>query len=244
MALKTSENIYDLLNEYFEIGEDSINLLDEKIDSDTQLEYFEISSNHDSWITDDEIINKKDLIFDDKFPMDEKKLLLVQLASLNNILAYRTIEKYLQEPNIKLYEWAYMALLENRLLLESKLLEENKVLITTGLGGVGSKLRYFIVFFTGDGSDLTKLQQRIILNELNIAFKRIDAEIEDIYFQDGFATLTTMVPMNVTVKDLFNKIVSECNEFGGFLFNDYIITNVKVLTLDEIRELLALNNII
>ena len=82
------------------------------------------------------------------------------------------------------------------------------------------------------------------MNELNYAFKRNGAEIENILFENEFATLTTIVPMNVPVQNLFNKIVRECNEFGGFLFDDYIITNVKELTLEEIKELLALNNIL
>ena len=242
--MKTSDNIYDLLNEYLQIDEDSISILDEQIDCDTQFEYFEYSRNHENLLSDDEIIQKKDLIFDEKVSTDEKKVLLVQLASTKNIEAYRTIERYLKKPNIKLYDWAYLALCENRILLESTLLEENKVLITTGLGSKGNKLRYFIVFFTDDGSPITHLQQKIILSELNYAFKHSGAEIEQIIFQEGFASFTTVVPMNVAVQELFKKIVEECNEFGGFLFNDYIITNVKVLDLDEIRELLALNNII
>ena len=244
MLLKASQNIYDLLNEFLQVGEDSINLLDEKIDADIQLEYFECSKNHEDLLSEDEIISKKDRIFDEAVSTDEKKVLLVQLASTNNVEAYRTIEKYLNTPDSNLYGWAYLALLENRILLESTLLEENKVLVTTGLGSKGNKLRYFIVFFTDDGSEITSLQQKIIINELNYAFEKNGAEIEDIIFQDGFASFTTVVPMQVPVQELFSKIVKECNEFGDFLFNDYIITNVKVLSLDEIRELLALNNII
>jgi hypothetical protein len=242
--LKTADNIYDLVSEYLQVKEGSISILDEKIDNGTQLEYFECSKNNENLLTDDEIISRKDLIFDDAISTDEKKVLLVQLATISKVEAYRTIEKYLQSPNINLYQWAYLALLENRMLLESTLLEENKVLITTGLGSKGNKLRYFIVFFTGDGSYFTSLQQKIILNEMNFAFNRNGAEIEDAVFQEGFASFTTVVPMQVPVQNLFYKIIKECNEFGSFLFNDYIITNHKVLCLEEIRELLALNNII
>ena len=111
-------------------------------------------------------------------------------------------------------------------MLESKLLEENKVLITTGLGGKGNKLRYFIVFFTGDGASFTPLQQEIINNELNYAFKSIDAEVEDIIFEDSFALVLSIVPIHIPVQRLFDSIISECNEFGEFLFKDYIITNL------------------
>ncbi len=239
-----SENIYDLLNEYLDLGEDSINLLEEKIDNDTQLEFFECSKIHEKNLSVDDIIAQKEMIFGDDLSTDQKKILLVQLASVSKVEAYRTIEKYLKIPDNKLYKWAYLALQANRMLIESSLLEENKVLITTGLGGRGDKLRYFIVFFTDDGSPINNLQQRIIKNELTFALNKHDAEIEEIIFEDGFASILSIVPMRVSVQILFDTIIKECNEFGSFLFSDYIITNVKVLSIDEIRELLAVNNII
>jgi hypothetical protein len=137
-----------------------------------------------------------------------------------------------------------MALLENRILIESKLLDENQALISTGLGAKGNKLRYFIVFFTEDGSHINELQKRIIKNELNYSFTRNGSEIENLCFENGFASFTAVVPMTVPLQQFFSKIIQECNEFGGFLFDDYIITNVKVLSFDEIQELLALNNIL
>ncbi len=241
--MRSSENIYDILNEYLEVGEDSISLLEEPIDTNTQLEYFECSKNHDKNLTDDEIISKKDLIFDDSVPNEQKKLILVQLASISNVEAYRTIEKYLKKPNKKLSKWAHLAFLESRLLLESTFLDENKVLITTGLGGKGNKLRYFIVFFTDDGSPITNLQQDIIKNELNYALCENDAEIENLIFEEGFAYILTVVPINIPVQQFFNKILRDCNEFGDFLFDDFIISNVKILSIEEIRELLAINDI-
>jgi len=233
-----------MLNEYLEVGEDSIKLLEEPIDTDTQMEYFECSNNRNDFLSVDEIISKKDLIFDDNIPSEQKKILFVQLASVNNVEAYRAIEKYLQKPNTALFQWAYLAFLESRLLLESTFLNENKVLITTGLGGKGHKLRYFIVFFTDDGSPISKFQQNIIRSELDFAFFRHGAEIEDLIFEDGFAYFVTIVPMHIPVQQFFNSILKECNTFGSFLFNDFIISNVKILSVEEIRELLSINHII
>jgi hypothetical protein len=242
-GVQRSENIYDLLNEYLDLSENSINLSEETIDNDIQLEFFECTKIHEKNLTVDEIIEHKELIFGDDLSTDQKKILLVQLASVSKIEAFRTIERYLKRPDNSLYKWAYLAYQANRMLIESSLLEENKVLITTGLGGKGDKLRYFIVFFTDDGSPINVLQKRIIRNELNFALKKHGAEIEEIIFVDGFATILTIVPMRIPVQILFDAIIKECNEFGDFLFRDYIITNVKVLSIDEIRELLAVNNI-
>jgi hypothetical protein len=241
--VKSKQNIYDILNEYLEVGSDSINLLEESIDVDTQIEYFECTRSRDEKLAPDEIISKKDLIFDDNIPTEQKKLLFVQLASISSVEAFRTIEKYLQKPNRALFKWAYLAFLESRLLLESTFLNENKVLITTGLGGKGHKLRYFIVFFTNDGSPISKFQQKIIENELKYAFYRNGAEIEDLIFEDGLAYFVTVVPIHIPVQQFFKDILKECNTFGSFLFNDFIISNIKKLSVEEIREILRINHI-
>jgi hypothetical protein len=242
--LNTHENIYDLITEYFAIDNDGINIIEEQINSEIQLEYFEFSKTHQSSTSAEEIFLYKDEIFKQDISLDRKKKILVQLASIDNVEAYRTIEKYLRDPSSRLYEWAYLALQESRLLIESKLLEENKILISTGLGGRGLKLRYFIVFFTANGSMITDLQKKIIVNELTFGLKRKGGEIEDIFFDNNFACLLAIVPMQIPLKKLFNKIIIECNQFGNFLFEDYIITNMKVLSTDEINELLEVNNII
>jgi hypothetical protein len=241
--LEKKGNIYDLLNEYLDIGKDNINILEDRIDSDIQMEYFEYSRIHNDQDLADEIFNNRDLIFSEDVPEEHKKNMLVQLATINNVEAYRTIQKYLRGPGALLYDWACMALQESRLLLESKLLEENKVLITTGLGGKGFKLRYFIVFFTNTGSPFNHLQKKIVKSELNFTLNKNGGEIEDLIFENCFASILAIVPINVPVKQLFNSVIFECNQLGLFLFNDYIITNLKVLCVEEIKEMLAINNV-
>ncbi len=239
----TEENIYEKLREYLGLEEESINILEETIDSTTQVEYFEFSRNYVHTKSEEEIIRSKDLLFDRNFPVEDKKSTLVELASLNSAEAYRTIEKYLHEPNIKLYDWACLALQESRLHLETNLLNENKVLISTGLGGKGLKLRYFIVLFSPDDKALTQTQQNIINKELGFYLPKYGAELEDILFEDSFASILAIIPLKVHLQHLFRKIISECNELGKFLFEDFIITNVKALHTEEIRELLRVNNI-
>jgi hypothetical protein len=241
--LERNQNIYDLLNGYLDIREGGINVLEEQINSEIQLEYFEYAKTEGRVKPTEEVFLLKDLIFDKKTSIDHTKDILVQLAAIDDIEAYRTLEKYLLAPHSELYEWAYLALHQNRLLLESKLLEENKVLITTGLGGKGLKLRYFIVFFTNDGSSLSSLQQKIIKSELEYSLSKNEAEVEDLIFEEGFASVLSMVPIRVPVQQLFDKVIKECNQFGDFLFSDYVITNVKVLSIGEVKELLTRNNI-
>jgi hypothetical protein len=237
------ENIYEKLSRYLGLNEDSINILEESIDSDTQLEYFEYSRNLIVIKSEAEIIRDKENIFDYSLPITARKSAFVELASLNNIEAYRTIERYLNEPHNKLYDWACLALQESRLKLETCLLDENKVLITTGLGGKGLKLRYFIVLFSSQGQELEPFQKDIIKKEVNYYLEKNGAEIEKIEFEESFASFYAIIPLKVHLKKLFKKVIFECNQIGNFLFDDFIITNVKPLSKDEIRELLVLNNI-
>lgn len=236
-------SIYEKLQEYLGIREDSISILEENIDTDIQLEYFQHSRNLNSFKTEEEIIRDKDIIFDMQLPIDEKKSALIELASLNNVEAYRTIEKYLHQPNIKLYKWACMALQESKLKLESNLLDESKALISTGLGGKGLKLRYFIVLFTPDGEKLSQYNAQTIRKELNFYLPRCGAELEDILFEKSFASILAIIPLKVDLQELFRKIIKECNDLGDFLYDDFIITNMKAMSVDEITELLCINNI-
>ncbi len=234
-----SDNIYDKIQEIFGLGDNNLNILEEQIDVDLQMEYYEYSKNNPQEASEKEIIEKKDIIFEKNTSLEDKKCLLVQLASIENIEAYRTIEKFLEKPNRKLHDWARLAFQESRMLLESKLLDENQILISTGLGGKGLKLRYFVVFYTKNGQLYSNLQKKLLKSELEFAFQRYHSELENLEFEDNLATVLCVIPLNVPIQDLFMKILNECNQFGNFIDENYIITNVKRFSFPEIREFLA-----
>jgi len=122
------------------------------------------------------------------------------------------------------------------MLLESLLLDENHVFISTGLGGKGEKLRYFIVLFGKENSDFTELQKKIIRNEFHIHLKKYNSELEELNFSGSLANMLAMIPMKVIIKQIFTEAIKECNQYGDFLVSNFIITNVKELSFDEIRE--------
>lgn len=241
--MRIEDTIYEKLHEYLGLDEKNINILEETIDSNTQVEYFEFTRNYKNSKPDEEILYSKNILFNPVCSIEEKKATLVELASLNNAEAFRIIETYVNLPNTELHEWACLALQECKLQLETNLLEENKVLITTGLGGKGLKLRYFIVLLTPDESELTPIQQNIIRNELNFFLPKHGAELEDLIFENGFASLLAIIPIKVQLQKLFKSIIQECNQMGNFLYNDFIITNMKAMHTEEIRELLRISNI-
>jgi len=239
--LISSDNIYDKIRDMFGEVQDNLNILEEQIDVDVQTEYFEYSKNHTSRFNPEEAIRKKEDIFLNNTSLEDKKRLLVELASIDNIEAFRTIERYLNDPDQNLLDWAKLALQESKLLIESKLLDENQVLISTGLGGKGLKLRYFVVIFSNTEKCLTEFQKKIINSELKYQMKKNDAEIENIQFEKDLFTILSVIPLNVPIQDIFKNFVKDCNQFGNFLSKEFLITNVKILTINEIRELLIEN---
>ncbi|MCG8700930.1 MAG: hypothetical protein MI922_22955, partial [Bacteroidales bacterium] len=98
--------IYNELCQLFDLNGNNVEIVEKQINTETHTEYMEYSKNHENSCSEKEIINRKDKIFDSNLSKGEKKKLLKQLASINNIEAFRTIEKYLNQPNIQLYDWA------------------------------------------------------------------------------------------------------------------------------------------
>jgi hypothetical protein len=232
------ENIYDKIQEIFGEVPGTFSILEEKIDIDLQMEYFEFSRTIKKDLDGEAIMKRREQIYDFNKDALDRKSLFAMLASLEDVSAYRTIEKYLKEGHQELRNWAILALQESRMLLESKLLDESQVFISTGLGGKGSKLRYFVVLIGKEKNGFSDLQKRIINNEFEDILGKRDAEIEKIDFLCQFATLVVIVPLKVALKDVFRSAILECNQYGDFMKSNFIITNVKELNLAEISDFL------
>jgi len=237
-----NENLYDKIKDYLGNSPDRFHIMENQIDIEVQMEYFEYSKRLKSQLETEKIINEKDNIFINELDEEYKKELLVKLACIDDVKAFRTIEKYLLNPNENLKNWASLALQESKMLLESKLLDENQVFISTGLGGKNGKLRYFIVILSKGNANLSETQKKIIKNEFDYILKKSDSEIEKLDFSDSLTTIVAIIPISVTLKDLFNAAIDECNQYGNFLKKSFIVTNVKILSMDEIINILKDQN--
>jgi hypothetical protein len=235
--LDNRENIYDAIKKMFRGMDNKLNILEDQIDVDVQTEYFEYSKNHNLNINPEDVIKNKEDIFRSNLSVEDKKCMFVKLASISSIEAFRTIERYLNDPDHNdLQDWATLAFHESRLLLESKLLDENQVLISTGLGGKGTKLRYFTVLISRSGVSLGYIQKKIIRSELYYLLEKNGAELEKIIFYGDLCTILSLIPLKVPIQNFFDKLIEECNKLGDFLNRNYLITNVKILKISEIRE--------
>ena len=70
---------------------------------------------------------------------------------------------------------------------------------------------------------------------------RNEGDFEIIDFLEGFSTAQVMLPLKADLKHILKSVIEECNQYGNFLKEDMIVTNVKVLSRDEIIRLLNQN---
>ena len=227
------DDIQDFLNSMPE----DYSVIDSQISIDTQMEYFELSQSLKEKKQVD-IDVEIDILNSENSLIDDKKLALIKLASVDDVDAFRAIEKQIETSDINYKNWVLMAYQESRVLLENTLLDQQKVIISTGLGGKNHKLRYFVVFYRENDEIFELHQQKIIHNELIYSLEKDNAELENVSFDENFCKMVVLLPLKFQLKDFFKQVIADCNEFGNFLKPYFILTNVKIMDNVEINEAL------
>ena len=242
MNLNDGDNILKRIKEVIGSAGVNFSVLEHQIDVKVQVEYFEFSKNQPLVKDADETINEEPKLYADDIDFEKKQQLLVSLASIDKPEAYRVIERFASKVPPELKDWTMMALQENRMLLESRLLDEQQIFISTGLGGKGSKLRYFIAIFSESKQNFTDTQKKLIKGEMELSLKRFQCEIEEIDFHGNYASIISLIPLNVHVREPFQMAIDECNALGEFIQGNFLITNVKVMNKDEIKDIVESSN--
>jgi len=218
---------------------DNYSILEEQIDIDIQMKYFELAKQVRSRNLATKCFKNREQLFLMDVSVERKREILLSLAAIDDVKAFRTIEKFVGLAEGEIKQWAVLAMQESRMLIQSSLLDEQQVFISTGLGGKGQKLRYYVVFINKNRQlILTATQQKLLKNELVFELNQNDGEFESMDFSDGFSTVLVMLPLHSDLKKIFRNIIDECNQYGDFLDDDMIVTNVKVMSRNEIIDML------
>ncbi|MEG0795448.1 MAG: hypothetical protein RR397_02900 [Odoribacter sp.] len=224
------------------IADSNLNILEEEVDVNVQKEYFDLvnvlSKKSKSYkeICKQFLENINDL-FDEAIDLEVKKRMLVILATVDDISVYRTIEN-VSKLNSPLQKWAIIALQQSRMLIQSTLMDDPGIFISTGLGGQGTLLRYFCVFFNQNPGELPIFQQNILKDETNTAVSSSQGILESTEFHNNYIIMLMLLPLKTDLQPLFTGIIDECNQYGNFLHENMIVTNVKKLSYKEIHQLL------
>ena len=241
--MEMEEHIFRQIQGFFSGNNKDFSLLEDPVDVNVQMHYFEMASRMRDNLNEAEILARKDELFSPDLTADKKKKLLVQMAGIPSPESYRILESYAKEPDKEIADWAKMAVQENKLLLESHLLDKNmQVFISTGLGGKGHKLRYFVVLINKEGNNLKPFQQKVLKDEMHYALQRYDGELENLNFMNRYTTLRIVLPLNSNLTKMFKDGIEECNQFGNFLSSDFLVTNLKEMNEAEINEALSVHH--
>lgn len=236
------ENFFDNIQRALEHLPENYSILEESIDVEVQMKYFEFAKATRTPGFAEACFEDREELFDPEMDIRRKKEILCAIASLDEVKAYRTIEKFVQESEGEIRSWGVLALQESRMLLQSSLLEEQQVFISTGLGGKGQMLRYYVVFINTDRSDvLPDTQQKLLKDELIYEIGKHKGEFESMEFMESFSTALVMLPLTADIKTIFQNVVDECNQYGDFLDSDVMVTNVKIMSRSEIIQVLEQN---
>lgn len=241
--MKEGDKIYDDIRKVLKDLPADFNILEEQIDIEDQMKYFEYSRKLREKGIETDCVEECDELFKNRTTVEKKKEILSSLAVIDDVRAYRLLEKYVKQADAKLKNWATLALQESRMLIQSSILDEKQVFISTGLGGKGKKLRYYLVFISrSPDAILNATQQKLVRTELLFALHKDQGEFESIDFSAGFSSSLILLPVSVDIKKMLSTVIEECNQYGDFLSEDLIITNVKVLSRSEILGYLEDSN--
>lgn len=235
--MNNSHTLEDL-QAMFETNPHIFNVIEEPIDIDLQLSYFKRSKRLKKQVHKlEDVLAMIPQLYDEHIRVEEKRDILILLASFDEVEAYRALEAFWKEAQGEVKPWAAMAYRESKMSLESSLLDEKQVLISTGLGGKGYKLRYFICFFHNEETEYTDVQQKIVRDEIAYIFQSYEAECESIEFSGSYAKIFALIPINVDVREVLTKTAEECNQYGNFISHNFLVTNVKALDDDSITQI-------
>jgi hypothetical protein len=240
--MEEHENLYEKIKEILGDSPGNLKVLEEQIDMDLQLEYYECSrkireEKDESWA-----LERMQYLEEPGYSADVKKEILARLASMAHTECYRAIESFLGSAEEPLRTWGVLSLNESRMVLESKIMDENQVFISTGLGGKDEKLRYFVVLLSRSRIHLSDSQKMVIKNEFGLVLKKFNGVLEESSFSGSLATILLLLPMKHSLNAVFREGIVECNRYGDFLNDDFIVTNVRELSFEEIEDFLDQRN--
>jgi len=216
-------------------------ILEYQVPVETQMEYFNYSNHLRSSLPDAKKPDFEQLsfnLFNPESSLESKKQILSSLAITRQAKAYRIIEKYIQSDDKELTDWAHMALMENRIALESELSDERQIYISSGLGGKGYKLRFYILLLSSSVTPFLDYQRKVIEREFTFALNKDDGEIEELTIKDNYVEIILLMPIQSDIRRLVEDVIAECNQYGDFISNAVMVTNVKKLTENEIAQII------
>lgn len=223
-------------------GIDSFHVLEELVPIEEQMEYFkyfdDLKERDVRFVPDSEI----EILFSPDVTISRKKECIALLSSIPSVKAYRALETYQANPmEPELKNWSSIALLGSRISLDSDLSGKPQTYISSGLGGHDKKLRFFALFISPTREDFTDVQKEMIEREFRFQLEGDNVDIETFEVKANYFAILLLFPFKMDVRATLQSAIVECNQYGNFLDNKFLFTNVKVFSEDEIQKMIDNN---
>ena len=230
-------NLKKILND----ANGEVRILEHQVPIETQMEYFLYSNKLRNLLQEETMVDFEQFsteLLNSASSIADKKKILSTLATSREVKAYRILQEYAQEPDMELKDWAHMAVLESRVMLESEFTNERQIYISTGLGGKGNRLRYYVLLWSSSGNPFLDYQQQVIEKEFAYSLLKNEGDIEELTLKQNYIELIILLPIHTNIKLIIENVISECNQYGNFISNTVAVTNVKKLAENEIAQIL------
>ena len=244
--MKEEGDVFKKFRDSFSKMDGHFHILEQRVPVELQMEYFKYSEQVRKErakpdLNDMDYTAFRESLSNPESTTDYKKYILSMLATSREVKAYRMLEDYVQHPDEDVSNWAYMALMESRISLESELSDEKQIYISTGLGGKGEKLRFYVLMLSRDRKPFLEYQRKVIEREFAYFLPKADCEIERLTIGEQYVELVFLIPVRADIKLSLDKVINECNQYGDFLSDIFTITNVKELTEQEVTDIINKN---
>ena len=244
--MKEEGDVFKKFRDSFSKMDGHFHILEQRVPVELQMEYFKYSEQVRKErakpdLNDMDYTAFRESLSNLESTTDYKKYILSMLATSREVKAYRMLEDYVQHPDEDVSNWAYMALMESRISLESELSDEKQIYISTGLGGKGEKLRFYVLMLSRDRKPFLEYQRKVIEREFAYFLPKADCEIERLTIGEQYVELVFLIPVRADIKLTLDKVINECNQYGDFLSDIFTITNVKELTEQEVTDIINKN---
>ncbi len=236
--MENNDDIFKKFQDSIQNIKGHLHILESSVPVEKQMEYFHYSEDVKKNKSEKGIPIEKEIqvLNAPESTENEKKYSLARLAVSADVAAYRALEAYAKNPDQGLEDWSQMSLLEARIALESEFSDEKQVYISSGLGGKGSKLRFFSLIKSKDLKTFSSYQRELIEREFSFYMYEHNGEIEFLNIQENYITIIFLVNLQQNMKIILDQAINECNQYGDFIDYNYLITNVKVYTEEEIQN--------